>query len=188
MDLKQVKIIISNEKFSSIILKMLDENIDVSITVTGNSMFPLWRDKRDTVVLTKNDTTLLKKGDIPLYRRNSGQYVMHRIIKVNKDSYNLCGDAYTQIEYDLPRDKIIAVVKAFTRKGKYYDCNNPWVRLYTVLWIRLLPFRGFFVGAYILFGKKLRTLICEKMGVCKINCASALSKDKMKRKGLWSCL
>ena len=97
---------------------MLDENIDIAITVTGDSMFPLWRHMRDTAVLTKCDKTALRKGDIPLYRRKTGQYVMHRIIKANKDSYNLCGDAQTQIEYNLSAENIIAVVKAFTRKGK----------------------------------------------------------------------
>lgn len=142
METKHVKIDVEQEQFSLVLLKMLAENIDVTITVTGDSMFPLWRHKRDSVVLTKCDKTALKKGDIPLYKRRTGQYVMHRIIKVNKDSYNLCGDAQTQIEYDLAKDNIIAEVKAFTRKGKKYNCNDPWVRLYTALWIGLLPIRG----------------------------------------------
>lgn len=142
MESRKVKLNIVKEEFSSAILKILDENIDVTIMVTGNSMFPLWKHKRDTVVLSKCAKTALQKGDIPLYRRDTGQFVLHRIIKVNNDSYNLCGDAQTQIEYNLKKDNILAVVKAFTRKGKEYSCNNPWYRLYTVLWLKLLPVRG----------------------------------------------
>ena len=148
MDIKHVKVDPSKEGFSSILLEMLDENIDVTVTVTGDSMFPLWRHKRDTVVLTKCDKTALKKGDIPFYRRKTGQYVMHRIIKVNKESYNLCGDAQTQIEYNLSKENIIAVVKAFTRKGKEYNCSDLWVRGYKALWIGLLPFRGILLRGY----------------------------------------
>lgn len=145
---KIVKIDPSKEKDSSILLKMLAENIDVTITVTGDSMFPLWRHKRDTVVLTKCDKTTLKKGDIPLYRRTTGQYVMHRIIKVNHESYNLCGDAQTQIEYNLPTENVIAVVKAFTRKEKNYCCSDLRYKTYTVLWMRLFSCRRIILKCY----------------------------------------
>lgn len=113
----------------------------LSMNITGDSMFPLWRHRRDTAVLTKYDKTALRKGDIPLYRRRTGQYVMHRIIKVNRDGYNLCGDAQTQIEYNFSKENIIAIVKAFTRKGKKYCCSDLWYRVYTVFWIGPLPFR-----------------------------------------------
>lgn len=148
MELRKVKLDTSKEVFTSALVKLLDENIDITITVTGDSMFPLWRHKRDTVVLTKCNYSALKKGDIPLYRRSNGQYVMHRIIKVNEDSYNLCGDAQTHIEYNLSKEKILAVVKAFTRKGKEYNCRTPWVKAYTVLWIVLLPIRGILLKGY----------------------------------------
>lgn len=148
MDLRRVKLDTSKEEFSSALLNILDENIDVTITVTGDSMFPLWRHKRDTVVLTKCDKFALKKGDIALYRRENGQFVMHRIIKVNADSCNFCGDAQTQIEYNLAKDNIIAAVKAFSRKGKKYNCSNLWVRAYALLWIVLLPIRGILLKGY----------------------------------------
>jgi signal peptidase len=138
----------SKEKLSSVLLTMLSENIDVTITVTGDSMFPLWRHKRDTVVLTNCDKSALRKGVIPLYVRESGQYVMHRIVKANNNNYNLCGDAQTQIEYNLPKEKIVAVVKGFTRKGKEYSCDDLWVRIYSVLWMWLFPFRGIILKAY----------------------------------------
>jgi signal peptidase I len=148
MEVKNVKVSISEEKFTSLLNKMLCENIDVTISVTGNSMFPLWRHKRDSVVLTNCDKTALRKGDIPLYRRATGQYVMHRIIEVNTESCNLCGDAQTQIEYNMPKENIVAVVKGFTRKGRRYNCSNSGVRAYSTAWIWLLPLRRILLKVY----------------------------------------
>jgi hypothetical protein len=145
MNIKHIKIDTNDPEASSALFKMLDEGMDINITVTGDSMFPLWKHKRDSVVITRCEKTSLKKGDIPLYRRVTGQYIMHRIVKVNNDSYNLCGDAQTQVEYNIKAENIIGVVKAFTRKGKKYDCRNLLFRVYSVLWVAILPFRGIFL-------------------------------------------
>jgi hypothetical protein len=141
MEATRKKLKISLDEFSSVILPMLEKNIDVPITTTGDSMYPLWKHKRDMVVLTNCDKFNLKRGDIPLYKRPSGQYVLHRIIKVNKNSYDMCGDAQWNIEYNIPKENIIAVVKSFTRKGREYSSNNFSFRVYSDIWMRLLPLR-----------------------------------------------
>jgi signal peptidase I len=148
MEINTKKSKISLGEFSSRVLPMLEENIDVALTTTGNSMYPLWKHKRDKVVLTSCDKFSLKKGDIPLYKRVSGQYVLHRIVKVNDDSYDMCGDAQVQIEYNLPKQNIIAVVKSFTRKGKDYSCNYVGFRIYSAVWLWLLPFRRISLKIY----------------------------------------
>lgn len=141
MEITRKRSKVSLDEFSSMILPMLEKNIDVTITATGDSMYPLWKHKRDRVVLTNCNKFNLKRGDIPLYKRSSGQYVMHRIIRVNNDSYDMCGDAQWHIEYNLPKENIIAVVKSFTRKGKEYSCNNFLFRVYSIIWMGLLPLR-----------------------------------------------
>lgn len=153
MKTKNIKISTSDEKFYCFLTEKLDEGVNVTITITGDSMFPLWRHKRDTAILTNCDNIALKKYDIPLYRRATGQYVMHRIIKVNTNSYNLCGDAQTQVEYNVPKESIIAVVRAFTRKGKTYKCDNLIVKAYSTIWRCLLPFRGIILKVYIKLSK-----------------------------------
>ncbi|WP_144023709.1 S24/S26 family peptidase [Paenibacillus sp. FSL H8-0548] len=130
------------------LVPMLEDNLDVLIPVSGNSMYPLWKHNRDSVVVTSCNPYALKKGDIPLYRRASGQVVMHRIIRVNQDGYDMCGDIETQIEYNLPKDNIIAVVKCFTRKGQDYSCTHFGYKMYSFLWIRLRPLRRFFLKGY----------------------------------------
>jgi len=140
--MKVNKVSTSIGSLSPIILKMLDENIDVIITVTGTSMNPMLRHKKDKVVLTSCDKFNLKKGDIPLYRRNSGNYVLHRIVKINRNSYDLCGDNQCKIEKNVPKKDVIAVVKAFERDGKMYRCNDVMYKLYWFLRIFSIPFRG----------------------------------------------
>lgn len=130
------------ESLSPIILKMLDEKIDIIITVTGTSMNPMLRHKRDKVILTDCDKFNLRKGDIPLYKRSNGDYVLHRIVRVNENSYDLCGDNQYIIERNVPKKNVIAVVKAFERDDKLYRCNDVLYRLYWHYWIFTIPFRS----------------------------------------------
>ncbi len=130
------------ERVSTLMISLLEQGVVVSVKVTGDSMYPLWKHKRDTLILEKCYGEELRKGDIALYRRETGKLVIHRIINVNKDSYDLCGDAQTQIEYKLPKENVIAVVKSFTRKGKNYSCRDLVYRIYAYAWMHLLPFRG----------------------------------------------
>jgi hypothetical protein len=131
---------ISEDEFTARVLPILEQNLDVTVTTTGYSMFPLWKHKRDSAVLTSCDQFNLKKGDIALYKRASGQYVLHRIIKVNSESYDMCGDGQWEIEYNLPKENVIAVVIAFTRKDRKYSCRHISFRVYSALWL-CMPLR-----------------------------------------------
>ena len=62
----------------------LDQGGTFSLTITGTSMFPFIVGNRDKVTLSPI-TGELKKNDLPLYRRSNGAFVLHRIVKVNKD-------------------------------------------------------------------------------------------------------
>lgn len=141
--MKTKKVRTSMKNLSPLLVALLDENIDITLTVTGSSMNPLLTHKRDSVVLTSCNKFNVKKGDIPLYKRSNGQYVLHRIIKVNKNSYNLCGDNQYIIEKNLPKENIIAVVKAFERNGKLYSCNDFTYKVYWRLRVFSIPFRCF---------------------------------------------
>lgn len=60
-------------------------------TTIGDSMEPMLQNRQNIVVIEKADG-LLKKYDLPLYRRPNGKYVLHRILKVRKNDYIICGD------------------------------------------------------------------------------------------------
>ena len=100
-----------------IITEKLNAGATVTIQPRGTSMLPLIRQGQDEVIL-KKPTGRLKKYDIPFYKRESGQFVLHRIVKVRKNDYVLCGDNQTEYEYNITDDMILAVVDAIIRDGK----------------------------------------------------------------------
>ena len=101
-------------------LPLIEEKIasggEVSIPVTGMSMYPTLREKSDYAVLS-NPGEHLKKGDIPFYRRENGQFVLHRIVGENEDGYILCGDNQSEKEYGVKHSQVIAVLTAVERDG-----------------------------------------------------------------------
>lgn len=60
-------------------------------TNVGDSMLPLIREGRDLLVIEPPEGRL-KKYDIAFYRRDSGQYVLHRVLEVREHDYVICGD------------------------------------------------------------------------------------------------
>lgn len=122
---------------------MLDNGGTVNFNPKGNSMLPLLHNDGDRVILIKSDT--LKKNDIALYRRPNGQFVLHRVVKVNKNNtYDFCGDNQSHSE-NIPTEAIIAKVIKIIRKGKEIDLvNNKMYRAYSFLWTFLLPARKIF--------------------------------------------
>lgn len=148
MEAERKKSRLSLEEFSAVALPILEKGIDIMVTTTGNSMYPLWKHKRDSALLTTCDKFNLKRGDIPLYKRANGKYVLHRIVKVNSHSYDMCGDAQGYIEHSIPKENIIAVVKGFTRKGKQCSCKSLGYRAYSLFWLWMLPFRKINIKLY----------------------------------------
>lgn len=61
-------------------------------TNTGTSMMPLLRQHRDLLIIAPPPTDRLRLWDVPLYKRDNGQYIMHRVLWVRKDDYIMCGD------------------------------------------------------------------------------------------------
>ena len=73
-----------------LICEKLEEGREVTFSPHGSSMLPLLKEGRDTVTLAK-PAGKLKKYDIPLYRRENGQFVLHRVVRVG-DTYTCIGD------------------------------------------------------------------------------------------------
>ena len=106
----------------------------------GTSMLPLIRQGKDSVVLVK-PFDKLKKRDIIFYRRDDGQFVLHRIVGVARDgSYILCGDNQTFFERYIRRDNILASVCAVYRDDKRLEAKSLRMRAYSAFWC-VMPFR-----------------------------------------------
>lgn len=102
-------------------------------TNVGDSMMPLLRQRRDIIHISKV-TGRLKKYDVPLYKRDNGQYVLHRILKVRDNDYLICGDNRTGIESGITDRHIIGVMTGVSRDGKFWSVDDKKYRLYVLLW------------------------------------------------------
>ena len=92
-------------------------------TIHGDSMMPLLRNTRDVVKIVPAKG-ILKKYDLPLYKRPTGEYVLHRIVKVKKDHYIICGDNRFLRE-KVPFDWIIGVAESIFRDDLEVTVDSP---------------------------------------------------------------
>ena len=117
----------------------------VAFTPHGTSMLPMLRDGEDVVVLKSAEGRRLHLFDVPLYRRDNGQYVLHRVLDFCRDgSYIMCGDNQFAMEKGIRDDQIIAVMTGFFRKGRAYTTQSLFYRLYINFWYYTRPFRRAF--------------------------------------------
>lgn len=114
----------------------------VRFSPRGMSMLPMLRPGIDTVVLSPVPETL-KKYDLPLYQRQDGKYVLHRIVAVEGDTYTCMGDNQFYPEWGLTREQMIALVTAFTRGKREYAVTDIRYRLYCYFWHVSRPVRHF---------------------------------------------
>ncbi len=130
--------------------QVLNENGVLVYTNVGDSMLPLIRQNRDLIIIKKHQGRL-KKYDVPLYKRDSGQYVLHRVLKVRRNDYVLCGDNRCNKEYGISDKHIIGVLTAVKRNGRTINVTDRKYRIYVHLWCDFFPIRAAII--------RLRTLI-----------------------------
>lgn len=135
---------------------MTKDGKSVRITVTGNSMFPLFTHLRDSVVVKKTDD--YKKYDVILYLRTTGDLVLHRVVKKKDGVYYLCGDNQTVVEHPIYEDQIIAKVISYTRKGKEVEFKSFFNMLFARFWCLNIKLRK----PVLLFALKVWRKINEK--------------------------
>ena len=100
----------------------------------GTSMLPLLRQGKDSVALIKAEEGL-RVGDIPLYKRENGDFVLHRIVKIEKDgNLTMCGDNQTALERGIRAEQVIAKTAAIYRGEKRVDTKKLSYRTYCFLW------------------------------------------------------
>ncbi|MBQ7760434.1 MAG: S24/S26 family peptidase [Clostridia bacterium] len=99
-----------------IIEEVISSGGEFHLAPHGNSMLPLIKPGKDTVVLVA--PTDLKEQDIVLYRRANGQFILHRIMYIKKDHLLMCGDNLDYYEYEIKLEDILAKVKDILIDGK----------------------------------------------------------------------
>lgn len=106
-------------------------------TNVGTSMRPLIRQGKDVMIISSLDHLGrdLRKMDVPLYKRDSGQYVLHRIIKINKNGYVIRGDNTYSNEYGVTDSQVLGVLTGVIRNGKEISVNSFWYKVYSYFWL-----------------------------------------------------
>lgn len=115
-----------------VIRQELAEGGSVRFSPRGISMLPMLRQGLDTVTISPLPPKL-KKYDLPLYQRDDGKYVLHRIIRVG-ETYTCIGDNQLDKETGVRPDQLIGVVTEFTRGEKSISVRDWRYRLYCRLW------------------------------------------------------
>lgn len=116
---------------------------------SGNSMEPLLHHRKSTVVIQAK-TSRLQRWDVALFRRPTGEYVLHRVIRVKPDGYRILGDNRLWPE-TVPAGWVIGVMTGFypDESGQYISCQSPAYQAYLKtlglrrarLWLLALPGR-----------------------------------------------
>lgn len=112
---------------------VMDSGGEFRLMPRGTSMLPYLKEGRDSVALVKL-TGRARKHDILLYRRKNGKYVLHRVIKIGKSGYIMCGDNQTTPEPGITDEQIIGVVAAVWHGEKRIETGSVTARIYQALW------------------------------------------------------
>ena len=140
MDFSQTKEL-PLEELMPAIRESLAAGGNVKLFPKGTSMLPMLRQGIDSVILSPVPNRL-SKFDLPLYQRDNGQYVLHRVVKVG-ETYTCIGDNQFVYEHRIRQDQLIALVTAFNRGNKEISVNRLSYWLYCRFWYYSRPFRYF---------------------------------------------
>lgn len=146
--MKDNKKIVDIYTYMPVLQDLLSQGKEVSLTITGSSMSPFLIHQRDQILIAPPDGNW-KKGDMAFFVRTNGQYVMHRICRVNKDgSCFFIGDAQQQVEGPVDPSQIFGKITFVRRKGKWIGPEDFWWQYFEKIWIRIIPFRPFLRRVY----------------------------------------
>lgn len=128
------------ESLAEVLKLQMDSGGEARLVVTGDSMYPTLRHRKDVVYLTPLSRQL-KKKDLILYKRENGKYILHRIVSRPKNGcFICCGDNQWEKE-PVCTQQVVALVERFVRNGKIYTINHFGYRLWLALWVGLFPLR-----------------------------------------------
>lgn len=106
-----------------LIREIMEKGGEFKLKTNGVSMRPLLGDGTDSVFLVSPKREL-DVGDIAFYKRESGQFVLHRVVGKRRDGYVMRGDNQIEGEYRVPHKSVIAEVTAVEKNGKRISVND----------------------------------------------------------------
>ncbi len=111
--------------------KLLRKGEAVGVAPKGRSMLPLMREGK-TQVIVEPVSRELTVGEMPLYEREDGFYILHRVVGVDEDYYYIRGDNCVTLE-TVPKKDVLGVVTELRRNGHTIRPTDWHYRLYVRL-------------------------------------------------------
>ena len=125
---------IANNVFFSWLEEEIAQGKSVRFRLKGNSMFPLLRNGKDTVVLEKCPADELKPMDVVLFRYRGG-HVLHRIIQRKGNDLLIQGDgSIVAMERCSVNDVVGKVAGVYRSSGKFISVESWKWKFPSYLW------------------------------------------------------
>ena len=144
---------IPNDIFFAQVISEINAGRSVIFNVKGTSMFPFIRNGKDAVKLTPVNQQLAQ-NDVVLFK-NKGNYILHRIIKIDRDCFIMQGDGVIKNKEYCKREDIVGVVTHICRNnGDLIPVNSFKLKFLVKVWLS-----ASFLRRYLIFSlKKVRNL------------------------------
>jgi hypothetical protein len=152
----------NEEHYLSEVIDVIDEILssggEFRLFPKGTSMLPLLVQGVDSVVLKRREGTPVQKHEIAFYRRDNGQFVLHRVMKIRKDgTHIMCGDNQYKLEFGIRPDQILGYVSEIYKGDKPLGLHSLRYRIYVFFWT-FMPYRR-----VIRFPKRVASAIKRKL-------------------------
>lgn len=113
----------------------------LTVSTVGTSMQPLLRQGETRVVLVPLSGPP-KKGDVLLYRRPTGEYVLHRVVRTADGLCWMRGDhCYEPLEPVEPGQLLGMAQEVLRKDSSSFPVTAPLYRLYVAAWLGSYPLR-----------------------------------------------
>ena len=100
----------------------LEKNGAIAFVPAGNSMWPIIKNKKQSVIV-KRKTERLAPYSVAFYLRPTGVFVLHRVIEVLDNGYLCSGDSQLETEVVL-EDWVFGVLDGFYQGKNYISVSD----------------------------------------------------------------
>lgn len=134
-------ICVALEELLPVIEEKLSNGGTFMFSPKGESMLPTIRPNIDSVTISPV-ADRLKKYDLPLYRRDNGQFVLHRVISVKKNSYVMSGDNQVIPEYNIYDSHLIGIVTSINKPEGVINVTDEKYIKYVIAHVKKQRIKG----------------------------------------------
>lgn len=128
--------VFSNKEYFSHVESLLQNGENVKIPIRGKSMLPFLKET-DKIVLFPAYAERFSLGNILLAREESGRVILHRLVKINKETLILAGDGNLVQHEIINSNQVIGVARWAIRGDKKIDLQSFKNQVLGISWYKI---------------------------------------------------